>query len=67
MEKVFSYLPEIITNPHLTDADSDVYVTNPNFIGEICKECVKKYDRCWYDKSDWDKDLIEANLMNQKI
>ena len=62
----FSYPPEIFTNPDfantipLTDTDNDVDVTNPNFIGEFCKECVKNYNRCWCYKSDWDEDLIDV-------
>ena len=64
--KGFSYPPEIFTNLDLankiplTDTGNDVDVTNPNFIGEFCKQCVKKYERCWCDKSDWDEDLIEV-------
>ena len=57
--KGFAYPPEIYTNPEfaktitLTDMDNDeVEVTNPNFIGEFCRECVKKYNRCWCFKSD---------------
>ena len=52
--KGFVYPLEIYTNLEfaktitLTDTDNDdVEKTNPNFIGEFCKECVKKYDKCW--------------------
>ena len=65
--KGFTYPPEIYTNPEfaktitLTDADSDdVEITNPNFILEFCKECVKKYDRCWCFKSNWEEDLLDV-------
>ena len=45
----------------LTDTgNDDVVITNPNFIGEFCKECVKKYTRCWCYKSDWEEDLIDV-------
>ena len=67
MGKGFAYPPEIFTNPeftktiHLTDMDNEeVEVTNPNFIGEFCTECVKKYNRCWCFKSDWEEDLIDV-------
>ena len=45
----------------LTDTDNDdVEITNPNFIGEFCKECIKKCNRCWCYKSDWEEDLIDV-------
>ena len=56
--KGFLYPPEVYTNLDmantipLTDTDNDIEVTNPNFIGEFCKECMKKYNRCWCYKSD---------------
>ena len=40
--------------------NDEVKVTNRNFIGEFCKECVKKYNRCWCFKSDWEEDLINV-------
>ena len=65
--KGFTYPPEIYTNPEfaktitLTDTDNDdVEITILNFIGEFCKECVKKYNRCWCYKSDWEEDLIDV-------
>ena len=65
--KGFAYPPEIFTNPELaktislTDTNNDeVEVTNPNFVGEFWEECVKKYNRCWCFKSDWEEDLIEV-------
>ena len=45
--KGFSFPPEVFTYLDLdnaiplTDTDNDVDVTNQNFIGEFCKECVK--------------------------
>ena len=67
--KGFLYPPEIYTNLKfaktitLTDADNDdVEITNPNFIGEFCKECVKKYNRCWCYKSGWEEDLIDVEI-----
>ena len=54
MGKGFVYPPEIFTNPEftrtvpLTDMDNEeieLEVTNPNFIGEFCSECIKKYNR----------------------
>ena len=65
--KGFAYPPQIYTNPDFaktitrTDTDNDdVEITIPNFIGEFCKECTKKYNRCWYYKSDWKEDLIDV-------
>ena len=65
--KGFAYPPEIHTNLEfaktitLPDTDNDdVEITNPNFIGEFCKQCVKKYNRCWCYKSDWEEDLIDV-------
>ena len=60
--KVFTD-PELANTISLTNSDdndvneiditnSNVEVTNPNFIEEYCGECVKKYNRCY--KSDWD-------------
>ena len=67
MGKGFMYPPEIFTNPEfaktvpLTDTDSEeVEVTNPNFRGEFCKECIKKYNRCWCFKLDWEEDLVDV-------
>ena len=67
MGKGFTYPTEICTNPEfaktvpLTHMDSDgVEVTKSNFIGEFCKECIKKYNRCWCFKSDWEEDLIHV-------
>ena len=40
--------------------NDEVEETNSNFIGEFCGECVKKYNRCWCFKSDWEEDLIEV-------
>ena len=69
MGKGFAYHPEIFTNPEfaktvpLTDTYSDeigVEVSNPNFIGDFCSECIKMYNRCWCFKSDWEDDLVEA-------
>ena len=49
-----SFAPKIFTNPEfaatipLTESeDNQVELTNKNFIGEYCSECVKKYNRCW--------------------
>ena len=68
MGKGFAYPLEIFTNPEFaktvpfTDMDCkeiEVEVTNPNFMGEFCSECIKKYNRCWCFKSDWEDDLID--------
>ena len=40
--------------------NDEVEVTNPNFIGEFCKECIKKYNRFQCFKSDWEEDLIDV-------
>ena len=58
--KGFAYPPEIYTNQEVaktidltdTDNDEDVETTNPNFIGEFCEQCLKKYNRGWCFKSD---------------
>ena len=62
----FAYAPNIFTNPSyattmpLTESeDYEVELTYKNFIGEYCGECVKRYDRCWCDKSDWDEELMD--------
>ena len=54
----FVCAPKIFTKPNyaatipLTESEnSEVELTNKNFIGEYCGECVKRYDRCWCDKS----------------
>ena len=39
--------------------DNEMEVANPNFMREFCRDCTKKYDRCWCFKSDWDEDLID--------
>ena len=40
----------------------EVEITNPNFIGEFCKECMKKYNRCCVYKSDCEEDLIDVEV-----
>ena len=71
MGKGFVCPPEIFTNPEfaktvpLSDMDCDevgVEATNPNFVGEFCLECIKKYNRCWCFKSDWEDDLVEVEM-----
>ena len=44
--------------------DNQIELTNKNFIGEYCSECVKKYDRCWCFKSDWEDKLIKVGTLN---
>ena len=65
--KGFVYAPKIFTNPYfgatipLTETENDeVELTNKNFIGEYCSQCVKRYNRCWCDNSNWDKELMEV-------
>ena len=48
----FSSPPKVFTNPEfaktilLTELDdNEIEVINPNFIGEYCSKCAKKYDR----------------------
>ena len=63
----FAYAPKVFTNPEYaaivpqTETEgSDLGVVHSNFIGEYCKKCIKKYNRCWCDKLDWDEDLMEV-------
>ena len=49
----FAYALKIFINPNfattipLTETENDeVELTNKNFIGEYCSECVKRYNRC---------------------
>ena len=63
----FSFAPKIFTNsefaatiPLTETEDNQIELTNKNFIGEYCSECVKKYDRCWCFKSNWEDELIEV-------
>ena len=69
----FSYAPKSFTNPEfaatipLTESeDNQVQLTNKNFIGEYCSECMKNYDRCWCGKSNWEGELIEVETPNIK-
>ena len=62
-----AYAPTIFTNHNyattipLTESEnSEVELTNKNFIGEYCSECVKRYDRCWFGKSNWEEELMEV-------
>ena len=62
------YPPQIYTGLEfaktitLIDTDNDdVEITNPNFIGEFHKECVKKYNRCW------EEDLIDVEMPKAPI
>ena len=50
--KDFSYPSKIFTN---LDLANTIILSDTN-----SEECVKKYDRCWCDKSEWNKDLIEV-------
>ena len=63
----FAYAPKLFTNPSyavtvpLTESeDNEVELVKNNFIGEYLGECVKRYDRCWCDKSNWDEELMEV-------
>ena len=65
----FAYAQKIFTNPNyattipLTESkNSEVELTNKTFIGEYCGECVKRHDRCWCGKSDWDEELVEVEI-----
>ena len=67
----FSYAPKIYTNPEFAvtiplseSEDNQVELTNKHFIGEYCSECVKKYNRCWCYRSDWEDELIEVEMPN---
>ena len=67
----FSYAPKIFTNPEFAATipltkleDNQVELTNRNFTGEYCSECMKNYDRCWFGKSDWEDELIEVETPN---
>ena len=67
----FSYAPKIFTNlefattiPLTKLEDNQEALTNKNFIGEYCSECVKKYERCWCFKSNWGDELIEVETPN---
>ena len=69
--KGFSFAPQIFTNPKFTTTiplneseDKQIELTNKNFIGEYCSECVKKYDRCWCFKSNWEDEQIEVETPN---
>ena len=57
----FAYSPKIFTNPKfpLTEGD-EIEVVNKKIIGEHCEECLKKFDRCWCDRSDCDEELMEV-------
>ena len=59
----------MFTNPNYaatlpqTDMEcSDLEVMQNNFIGEYCEKCIKRHNRCWCDKSDWEVDLMEVEL-----
>ena len=63
----FAYAPKIFTNTNyattisLTESEnSQVEVTNNNFIGECYGEYVKRYNRCWCGRSNWDEELMEV-------
>ena len=47
--------------------DNEVELTNKNFIGKYWSECVKKYERCWCFKSNWEDELIEVETPNTQI
>ena len=63
----FAYAPKIFTNPNyaatiplIESENSEVELTNNNFIGEYCGECVKRYKRCWCGKYNWDEELMKV-------
>ena len=49
--------------PQMETESSELEVTPNKFIGEYCEKCVKRYNRCWCDKSDWDEELMEVELL----
>ena len=65
----FGYVPKVFTNPNYaatlpqTETEcGDLEVVQNNFIGEYCEKCIKRHNRCWCDKSDWEVDLMEVEL-----
>ena len=60
MGEGFGYPPQVFSNPEFatniphTEEEED----RVNFIGECCKKCLGKPDRCWCNSSNWDEDLI---------
>ena len=70
----FGYAPKVFTNPNYvatlaqTNTEcSDLEVVQNNFIGKYCEKCIKKYDRCWCNGSDWDVDLMEVEQTNSPL
>ena len=67
----FGYPPNVFTDPryaaHLSptnDEQSTPEETRKDFIGDYCEKCIRKYNRCWCNSSDWDEDLIEIEAPN---
>ena len=75
----FAFAPKVFTDPHFaaTVPQTEIKGCDPihgNFIGEYCKKCANKHNRCWCNGSDWDEDLMEVeppkaptNDQNNKI
>ena len=67
----FACAPEIYRDPKFaatlpqikTECD-ETETAQKDFIGEYCSTCIKKYDRCWCNRSDWDIDLMEVEQTN---
>ena len=65
--KGFAFAPKVFTNQNFvaTVPQTKIEGTDPvqgNFIGNYCKRCADKYNRCWCNGSGWDEDLMEVEL-----
>ena len=63
----FAFAPKVFTNQNIvaTVPQTEEEGTGPvqgNFIGNYCKKCANKYNRCWCNGSDWDGELMELEL-----
>ena len=57
----FGYVPKNFTDPNSPTETEHSAPEGPQkkFIGEYCAICIKKYERCWCNGSDWDADPMD--------
>ena len=67
----FGYAPKAYTDPNhaatLSPTETEYSAskaTQKIFIWEYCAICIKKYERCWCNGSDWDANLMDIEPPN---
>ena len=70
----FGYAPKIYTDlkfaatlPKIKTECDETETAQKDFIGEYCAKCIKKHNRYWCNRLDWDVDLMEVEQPNNPL